>query len=65
MKRVIGKGVLAMALAWLSLNAAALEVGDVAPEFSLVGSDGATHTLSAMRGQYVVVAFFPKAYTKG
>ena len=40
-------------------------VGDTAPDFSLAGSDGNTHTLAEMRGKYVVVAFFPKAFTKG
>ena len=45
--------------------AAAPEVGDKAPDFSLVGSDGNTYTLSELRGQHVVVAFFPKAFTSG
>lgn len=40
-------------------------VGDLAPDFTLPGSDGETHTLSDLRGQYVVIAFFPKAYTGG
>lgn len=44
---------------------AAPQVGDEAPNFSLPGSDGNTHTLADMRGQYVVVAFFPKAFTSG
>ena len=44
---------------------AAPAVGDPAPEFSLAGSDGRTWTLSALRGQWVVVAFFPKAFTGG
>lgn len=42
-----------------------LKVGDKAPDFSLAGSDGAVHTLAEYAGQYVVLAFFPKAYTKG
>ncbi len=44
---------------------AELKVGDPAPNFSLVGSDGKTHTLSALRGKNVVVAWFPKAFTSG
>lgn len=48
-----------------ALSHAGVEVGQQAPDFSLPGSDGQTHTLSEMRGKYVVVAFFPKAYTKG
>ena len=42
------------------------EVGSAAPEFSLRGSDGRTHTLAEHRGQRaVVVAWFPKAFTGG
>ena len=44
---------------------AELSVGDVAPDFTLTGSDGNQYTLSEMRGKHVVVAFFPKAYTSG
>ena len=44
----------------------ALDVGDMAPAFSLVGSDGKTYTLSDFRGkEAVVVAWFPKAFTGG
>lgn len=46
--------------------ASALEVGDKAPDFTLEGSDGNTYTLSDFKGkQAVVVAWFPKAFTKG
>lgn len=41
------------------------EVGDPAPDFTLPGSDGAMHSLSDYRGRYVVIAFFPKAFTGG
>ena len=44
---------------------AAPDVGDPAPDFTLPGSDGATYTLSDLRGSHVVIAFFPKAYTSG
>ena len=51
--------------AWTA-RAAELRAGDAAPEFSLVGSDGATHKLSDYRGkQAVVLAWFPKAFTGG
>lgn len=42
-----------------------LEVGDLAPDFELKGSDGQTHRLSDYRGSTVVIAWFPKAYTRG
>lgn len=42
-----------------------LVVGQQAPDFSLLGSDGKTYTLDEMRGQYVVIAWFPKAFTGG
>jgi peroxiredoxin Q/BCP len=44
----------------------ALKVGDMAPDFSLEATDGKIYTLSDFRGkQAVVVAWFPKAYTRG
>ena len=49
----------------LSAAAWAVEVGDAAPDFTLPGSDGQTYTLSDLRGQHVVIAFFPKAFTGG
>jgi peroxiredoxin Q/BCP len=43
-----------------------LKVGDLAPDFSLPGSDGKTYRLSDFKGkQAVVVAWFPKAFTSG
>tara|TARA_X000001036_G_scaffold428957_1_gene459465 strand:+ start:413 stop:631 length:219 start_codon:yes stop_codon:yes gene_type:complete len=46
--------------------AAALEVGDKAPDFSLQASDGKTYSLSEFSGDKpVVIAFFPKAFTGG
>jgi peroxiredoxin Q/BCP len=43
-----------------------LKVGDMAPDFSLPGSDGKTHKLSDYRGkEAVVVAWFPRAFTNG
>ena len=54
----------------LSLSSAraaeALQVGDMAPDFSLTGSDGKTYKLSEFKGkQAVVLAWFPKAFTGG
>lgn len=34
-------------------------VGDLAPDFTLLGSGGATHSLSDHRGHPVVVVFYP------
>ena len=48
-----------------AVAAQAVEVGEAAPDFVLPGSDGETYRLSELRGQYVVVAFFPKAFTGG
>jgi peroxiredoxin Q/BCP len=42
-----------------------LKPGDSAPAFSLPGSDGKTHSLAALKGKPVVVAWFPKAFTTG
>jgi peroxiredoxin Q/BCP len=46
--------------------AAELKVGDKAPDFTLQGSDGKTYSLEQFRGKSgVVIAWFPKAMTKG
>ncbi|MFN0057746.1 MAG: hypothetical protein ACKVX7_04745 [Planctomycetota bacterium] len=45
---------------------AELKTGDRAPAFSLLGSDGRTHTLAEHEGKRaVVIAWFPKAFTGG
>ena len=43
----------------------ALAAGDVAPDFTLMGSDGKSHHLADYHGKYVVLAWFPKANTGG
>ncbi len=46
--------------------AAELKVGDMAPDFSLQGTDGKTYKLADFKGkQAVVLAWFPKAFTGG
>lgn len=46
--------------------AAELKVGDAAPNFSLVGTDGQTYNLADFKDKSaVVVAWFPKAKTGG
>jgi peroxiredoxin Q/BCP len=43
-----------------------LKVGDMAPDFTLQGSDGKTYSLAEFRGKRaVVLAWFPKAFTQG
>jgi peroxiredoxin Q/BCP len=50
-----------------NLSAAELKVGDTAPDFTMVGSDGKTYKLSELnkQGKAVVVAWFPRAFTGG
>jgi cytochrome oxidase Cu insertion factor (SCO1/SenC/PrrC family) len=42
-----------------------LKVGDVAPDFTLQASDGQTYSLAKLKGKFVVLAWFPKAFTAG
>lgn len=43
-----------------------LKKGDIAPDFTLPGSDGKTYSLKEFKGkQLVVLAWFPKAFTGG
>ena len=47
-------------------STAELKVGDQAPDFTLPGTDGKTYTLSKdLKGHWVVLAWFPKAFTGG
>lgn len=43
----------------------ALDIGDLAPDFTLPDQDGNPVTLSGLRGHPVVVYFYPKADTPG
>ncbi len=45
--------------------AAELNVGDAAPDFELQGTDGKSYRLSDLKGEAVVIAWFPKAFTGG
>jgi peroxiredoxin Q/BCP len=42
-----------------------LAVGDLAPDFTLPTADGGSVTLSDLRGQHVIVYFYPAAMTPG
>jgi thioredoxin-dependent peroxiredoxin len=49
-----------------SAGAQDLKVGDQAPDFSLESTDGKTYSLSKdLRGRWVVLGWFPKAFTAG
>jgi len=58
--------VLAAAVSAQAQPAAEVKVGDIAPAFSLPGSDGKAYSLAEFKGrQAVVLAWFPKAFTGG
>ncbi len=64
--------ILTVLMAYVSLlsadasRAVDLKVGDQAPPFTLIGSDGRTYRLDDFRGkQVVVLAWFAKAFTSG
>ncbi|WP_336025115.1 thioredoxin-dependent thiol peroxidase [Halobellus salinisoli] len=42
-----------------------LDIGETAPGFTLPDQDGQTVSLSELRGEYVVVYFYPRADTPG
>lgn len=42
-----------------------LQVGERAPDFTAESSDGRRVSLSALRGGWAVIYFFPKAFTPG
>ena len=60
---VLALGVLAMVA--MARRGEELNVGDLAPAFSLPGSDGKTYSLAGLNGKTVVLAWFPKAFTGG
>jgi peroxiredoxin Q/BCP len=42
-----------------------LAAGDLAPDFTLTGADGGQLSLSSLRGQRVIIYFYPAAMTPG
>ena len=58
-----------IACGWLAGPVAAqtpeLKVGDPAPDFTLPGTDGKTYSLKQLQGHWVVLGWFPKAFTGG
>ena len=65
MKALLLVACLSLLLAPAAVLAAELKAGDAAPDFSLLGSDGKTHSLADYAGKVVVLAWFPKAFTGG
>ena len=63
--RVLSGVLVAMGMIASPVSAQDLKVGDQAPNFTLQGSDGKTYTLSQLKGHWVVLAWFPKAFTGG
>lgn len=55
-----------LSIATASSMAAELHVGDTAPDFALQANDGKTYRLADFRNkESVVLAWFPKAFTRG
>ena len=65
--RLLALSIFAASLMTAGTNAQAeVSVGDEAPKFKLVGSDGKTYTNDDFTGKKVVViAWYPKAFTGG
>jgi thioredoxin-dependent peroxiredoxin len=63
--RFVSAMVLACGLSAFPAAADELKAGDPAPDFTLPGTDGKTYTLSQLKGHWVVLAWFPKAFTGG
>ena len=62
---MMGVGIVLVSIA-AGATLADLQVGDQAPAFSMVGSDGKNYTLDQFKGKSaVVLAWFPKAFTGG
>jgi len=64
--RLVPAALIACGLLAIPARAQELKVGDQAPDFTLPATDGKTYTLSKdLRGSWVVLAWFPKAFTGG
>src|SRR4249920_809951 len=63
---VVALGIAMLGCSAMSTWASDLKVGELAPDFQLQATDGKTYKLMDFKGkQAVVLAWFPKAYTRG
>jgi peroxiredoxin Q/BCP len=63
---VFACGLVAGSAAAQSPAPAELKVGDAAPDFTLPATDGKTYSLGKdLKGHWVVLGWFPKAFTAG
>jgi peroxiredoxin Q/BCP len=63
---LLGIAVVVAAFGANDARAEELKVGDKAPSFEMVGSDGKTYKSADLNGkQAYVIAWFPKAFTGG
>lgn len=62
---VIAVVAVAVAVLWPRAVAAAPEVGQPAPAFTMMDQNGRTHSLSDYAGRWLVLYFYPKADTPG
>ncbi len=63
---LVACGMLASPASAQTPPATELKVGDQAPDFTLPATDGKTYTLSKdLKGHWVVLGWFPKAFTAG
>ena len=63
--RLVSSALVAIGMLASAASAQDLKVGDQAPDFTLPGTDGKTYTMSQLKGHWVVLAWFPKAFTGG
>ena len=66
MRRLIAVATMMLLASAAGAQDAQLQVGDMAPDFTLQASDGETYKLIDFRGeQAVVIAWYPRAFTRG
>ncbi len=57
--------ILIFSLGALSVSANTINIGDIAPDFTLNDQKGQSQTLSKMHGKWIVLYFYPKDETPG